>query len=891
MLNRIRKFCMGTNEREYELRESLFRFLLMLCGGIAVIGTMETSILSGDFRFIIPICISMYVIGMVLRPFLKKGKIEVAIWCVGLLIALGVVPISFFFGGGLRSGALVWATIPFVYGFLLFSGKKLIIFLGIIFLDDMFMLGLAYFHPEYIEPIDNIAFEYIDSFFSIAMVGLGMGGILWFQIQLYEAECALARTQKEKIEQLSNSREQFFASMSHELRSPINSIVGLNELIMRETGNIQVQEYSRNIFQISRMLLNLINDILDFSQIEIQKMSIVKLPYDTKSMFQEVIDMITIRMQEKKLEFRVQVDDTLPEKLIGDKKRIQQILLNLLTNAVKYTKEGSVTLLVYGERLNEQQIRITFSVEDTGIGIKKENLEFLFDAFRRFNEKNNVKVEGSGLGLAITKQLVELMGGQIKVDSIYTKSSKFTVILEQEIEDETPIGKANLVSHQIGQLEKYKPTFHAPEGRILIIDDSLVNLQVVKKLLEETKLQIDTASSGTEGLQKTKEKFYHVILLDNRMSGKSGSATCREIRRQENGLCRGSKIILCTAEAPDVAQKIVEDNQFSGYLEKPMDGIRLERMILEHLPSDLVEECELKDIYKEDNVTALSHNKKKICITTDCMCDLSEEMLEKYQIRVMNLYIKTNHGRFADSQEIDVDSIKYRLENGEHDVVTDSATVQEFEEFFADALTEAEEVIHISMAKHMGKTYSKAVTAARSFDHVRVVDAGHLSCGQGLLVLRVAEKLAQGATKEQILDYIEEQKEKIEMVVLMPDIRIFYKHGYTNRFIMNLCGLLQRRPVLMMKQSRLKCVSMRRGKMERAWKNLVHSVLQNKRNIDKGFIIINHTGCSASQLEMFRQEVEKEMPSANIIVEKASVSTACTAGLHVVGIAFLKNKS
>ena len=340
MLNRIRKFCMGTNEREYELRESLFRFFLMLCGGIAVIGTMETSILSGDFRFIIPICISMYVIGMVLRPFLKKGKIEVAIWCVGLLIALGVVPISFFFGGGLRSGALVWATIPFVYGFLLFSGKKLIIFLGIIFLDDMFMLGLAYFHPEYIEPIDNIAFEYIDSFFSIAMVGLGMGGILWFQIQLYEAECALARTQKEKIEQLSNSREQFFASMSHELRSPINSIVGLNELIMRETGNIQVQEYSRNIFQISRMLLNLINDILDFSQIEIQKMSIVKLPYDTKSMFQEVIDMITIRIQEKKLEFRVQVEDTLPEKLIGDKKRIQQILLNLLTNAVKYTKEG-----------------------------------------------------------------------------------------------------------------------------------------------------------------------------------------------------------------------------------------------------------------------------------------------------------------------------------------------------------------------------------------------------------------------------------------------------------------------------------------------------------------------------------------------------------------------
>lgn len=888
MLHRIRKFYTGTNEHEYELQERLFRFLLTLSLGIAVVGNLETAIVTGEFRFVVPIFIGMFVIALILRALLKKRKVDIAILSVGLLIAFIVMPVSFFFNGGIHAGASVWFTAPFIYGFLLFSGRRLCFFLGAVILDDVLVFLLAYMHPEYIVPMDNSVLAYIDTFFSIVVVGIGMGGIIRFQIRLYEAECALALQQKEKIEKLSNSREQFFASMSHELRSPINSIVGLNELIMRESSNLKVQEYSRNIFQTSRMLLNLINDILDFSQIEIQQMNIVKLPYDTKNMFQEVLDMITVRMQEKGLEFRVQVDDTLPRKLIGDKKRIQQILLNLLTNAVKYTKTGSVTLLVYGERLGEQKVQMTISVEDTGIGIKRENLEFLYDAFRRINEENTVKIEGSGLGLAITKQLVGLMGGQIKVDSIYTKGSKFTVILDQEIEDKAPIENADFTSHPIGQLQKYVPAFYAPEGRILIVDDSLISLEVTTKLLKETKLQIDTAASGEECLQKTREKFYHVILLDNRMSGMSGSRTCKEIRRQENGLCRSSEIILRTAEAEDVAQKIVAENQFSGYVEKPTDGIRLERMVLEHLPCDFVEQCEKEQAYEQNKSTFFQRSKKKLCITTDCMCDLSEEMLEMYQIRVMNLYVKTEQGRFADTKEIDVDSVKCRLEEGQDGIVTDSATVKEFEEFFANALTEAEEVIHISMAKHMGKTYYRAAAAAESFDHVQIVDAGHLSCGQGLLLLKAARKLEDGATKEQLLAYIEEQKSQIETVVLMPNTKFFYRNGYTSRLIMNMCELFQQRPVFSMRQSRLKFVSMCHGKLDRAWKGFVHSQLRNKKSIDGELLIISHAGCSASQLEFLRQEIEKEMSFAEIIIEKTSVSTACTAGLYVVGMAFSK---
>ena len=888
MFDRMRKFYEGTTEHQYELQEKLFRFVLILSIGIMVTGNLETAIITGEFTFVFPVFLGMIVMGLIVRVLLKKGKTDIAILMVGSLIAFVMFPVSFFFNGGIHGGASIWFTVPFIYSYLLLSVKKRKIFLGLVLLDDVLVFLLAYFHPEYIVPMDNVILAYVDTFFSIVIVGICMGGIIRFQIQLYQAESNLALQQKEKIEKLSNSREQFFASMSHELRSPINSIVGLNELIMRETSNVKVQEYSRNIFRTSRMLLNLINDILDFSQIEVQKMNIIKLPYDTKNMIQEILDLITVRMQEKDLEFLVQVDEALPRKMVGDKKRLQQILLNLLTNAVKYTKEGTVTLIVKGERIGDQTVRMTISVEDTGIGIKRENLEFLYDAFCRIDEENTVKMEGSGLGLAITKQLVGLMGGQIKVDSIYTKGSKFTVILDQEIEDHTPIEDVSFVSHQMEQLEKYVPTFHAPEGRILIVDDSMVNLKIITQLLSETKMQIDTAASGEECLQKTREKFYHVILLDNRMSGMSGTRTCREIRRQENGLCRDSEIILCTAESADVAQKIVEENRFSGYLEKPLDGIRLERMVLEHLPVDFVEQSEKRQTYEQKEVTFFQRSKKKVCITTDSICDLPEEILERYQIRVMNLYIRTDQGRFADTKEIDVDSIKSRLERQEGDIVPDGTTVKEFEEFFADALTEAEEVIHISMAKYSGEAYSKAVAASQSFDHVQVVDSGHVSCGQGLLVLKAARKMAEGATKEQLLSYIDIQKNQIVSTILLPNARVIFLHGYMNRLMMKFCEKFSLRPVLATKQNGMKFVSMRRGRIERAWKGFIHSELRNKKNIDRELLVINHTGCSVKQMAFFRQEVEKEMPFEKMIVEKASVSTTCSAGLHVVGMAFMK---
>ena len=209
--------------------------------------------------------------------------------------------------------------------------------------------------------------------------------------------------QKEQLEIASKSKNAFFANMSHEIRTPINTIIGLNEMILRESQSEEVQDYAKNIQMASKMLLRLVNDILDLSQMEIKKMEILPVEYSVENMLEELVGMFQIRMKEKKLEFYLEIDKNLPKELYGDEKRIKQILINILTNAVKYTKEGGVTLAVNMENKTEDSITMIVSVSDTGIGIRKEDLNYLFDSFRRVDEKNNIGIEGSGLGLSITK--------------------------------------------------------------------------------------------------------------------------------------------------------------------------------------------------------------------------------------------------------------------------------------------------------------------------------------------------------------------------------------------------------------------------------------------------------------------------------------------------------
>ena len=299
--------------------------------------------------------------------------------------------------------------------------------------------------------------------------------------------------------------------------------------------------------------------------------------------------MIWIKARQKGLDFRLHVDSSIPSMLCGDEVRIKQVLINLLNNAVKYTSEGSVTLSIRCERLTLNRVRVWYSVEDTGLGVKKENIPYIFNAFKRVDEEKNRHIEGTGLGLSIVHQLVELMGGEISVNSVYTKGSTFLVMLEQDIVDDHELGTFTLTSRaKARDGEHYKQSFEAPQAHILVVDDNDMNLKVVRKLLSETKVQIDTASSGAECLSLTQNIHYDAILMDHLMPEMDGIECLHALRTQPGGLCQDVPVIALTANAGSNNQLIYRKEGFSGYLAKPVSGALLEASVLSILPKELV---------------------------------------------------------------------------------------------------------------------------------------------------------------------------------------------------------------------------------------------------------------------------------------------------------------
>lgn len=876
--------------RDYSLNERIFRMIILIGCGLAAMGIIECLILMDVMTVLIPLVILLMVMVVELVITFKYRKIEFAAVIVALLIILLVFPSMFFFSGGLNGGATVWFALGLFYVFLMFSGKKLAFFLTLAITVNVFTYAFGYYHPELIIPMDSEAAAYMDSLFAMLVVGLAGGAILKLQSQIFHIENSLVKKQQEELEKVSDSKNTFFASMSHEIRTPINTIIGLNEVILRESGEAKTKEYARNIQNASRMLLSLVNDILDLSQMEMKKMEIVPMEYQTTKLFRDLIDMIQTRMKEKRLEFVVDIDENLPSVLRGDVKRVNQVLLNILTNAAKYTDVGSVTLSVQGELLSEDEISLKISVADTGIGIRKEDLQHIYDSFRRVDAKKNLKVEGSGLGLSITKQLLDMMGGEITVDSIYTKGSVFTVTLPQTILDKTPIGNVKFLSGGRETLEEYRQKFEAPEARILIVDDNPMNCMVISKLLEATKVQVDTAKSGAECLEMTARKYYHVILMDYLMPEMDGIRTLKLLRKQENGLCRDSAVTVLSANSMSETGRFFKEDGFDGYLEKPIQGSALEEEILKLLPEDIVEYRISKGMEKDaESQRKVSHKKRKIYITTDCVSDLPENLTEKYDIGFMYLYIRTDSGRFADILEISSDNLNQYMTDTASNAFADSVSMEEYESFFAEALTQAEHVIHISMAAGAGQSYETASAAAQGFDHVTVMDAAQISCGQALVVLYAGKLAMEDYSVHDICQKVEKMKNHVEAWYMVPSAKIFGKRGYMGKTMARICGIFNLHPVVKIRKSRLVVKSAEGGRLEGAWKRFIRYHLRHKRKINRDVIFISHAGCSVEQQELIRREVLRCIPFERVIMQRTSVTIACNSGIGTFGFAYYEN--
>lgn len=390
---------------------------------------------------------------------------------------------------------------------------------------------------------------------------------------------------KEEAENANRAKSQFLARVSHEIRTPINAVMGMNEMILRESTEENIQKYAYDVKNSSVILLNIINELLDSSKIESGKMEVVAANYQMGSLLNDLYNMTDIKAKEKGLKLVFDIDSTIPSEYLGDVKLIRQVLLNLLSNAVKYTEHGTVTLKLTCNVENENAM-LHFAVRDTGIGIRAEDIGKIYDEFQRLDVNRNQNVEGSGLGMKIAQQFLKLMGSDLKIESEYEKGSEFSFDLEQKIVSANALGDFRGRLMQATTDKEVKVCYTAPDAKVLVVDDNRINRKVFKNLVKDLQVQISEAESGQECLDMLKQQNYDLIFLDHMMPGLDGVETLHIIRKEN--LCEGVPVIMLTANAIVGDKEKYLKEGFDDFLSKPIISDRLDSMILRYLPKEKI---------------------------------------------------------------------------------------------------------------------------------------------------------------------------------------------------------------------------------------------------------------------------------------------------------------
>lgn len=411
--------------------------------------------------------------------------------------------------------------------------------------------------------------------------------VVYFDVTEKKFQLDKMKELSKQAESANEAKSTFLANISHEIRTPINAVLGFNEVILRDYSEPKLLEYAHSIQSSASTLLGLINQLLDFSKIESGKMNIINSVYDADTMFKDIISVNKFRAEQEGLKFESDIDNNLPHFLFGDEARIRQVVTNLLSNAIKYTNKGTVTLTVEFEKVSNVEGNLYVSIKDTGIGIKKEDLEKLFQGFVRLEEDKNKFVQGTGLGLNISKNLVDMMEGELTVDSVYGEGSVFRVGIPQKLVDE------KIITTEEGNdsvLLKWERDFTAPKANVLIVDDSNINLKVSQALLAPTLVQLDMVSSGNECLDAICRKKYDIIFLDHRMPVMDGVETLEAMKHMHH-LSDGAAVIALTANVVNDAKSFYMEAGFDDFLAKPVTEENMDKMLKKHLDPKLIEKA------------------------------------------------------------------------------------------------------------------------------------------------------------------------------------------------------------------------------------------------------------------------------------------------------------
>ena len=445
----------------------------------------------------------------------------------------------------------------------------------------------------------------------------------------------------DELVQANEAKSLFLANMSHEIRTPINGILGMDTILLKECKDKNLREYAKNIQSAGQSLLSIINDILDISKIESGKLEILPIKYQLFSILNDCYNLTKVKLENKSIDFELNINENLPSWLYGDEVRIRQIINNFLSNAVKYTNEGKITLCIDYEKKSNNQILLIISVTDTGIGIKQEDLCKLFEAFTRIEEKRNRNIEGTGLGLNLTKNLVDLMGGEVSVESTYGIGSRFTAKIPQEISNSKPMGDfGKRYQKYINSSEGEVFSFTAPEARILVVDDVKMNLKVVEGLLKETKIQIDMVESGMKCLEYVKKNHYDIVFLDHMMPEMDGIETLQNMNLSDDNPNKDTPVIMLTANAIVGAKEEYMAVGFTDYMTKPIREIELNDILVKYLPEELI--CKNEETEPPKN-------------------DIKEKIESKEQLDVENVPDKSELTQIQQLENVDGLDVKLGL--------------------------------------------------------------------------------------------------------------------------------------------------------------------------------------------------------------------------------------